>query len=387
MSLFDEFDKLSSNAGRGRKSLSNTLPEPEGDSSVASARSLASKTSAAMSPPVTAPQETTNTSLKQIEYSPTRPVGSFRFSLSRGGVIASIAGVLVAAASLFVGGYVTAYVVYNPRDLDNVVIAKVKPSPEFERNQHIDQSKEPESLKAAHRPLEVVMSPETSGGKAVVAPEAREGQMRGSLGKTPSYPQSFGEKDTNKSTNSEKLQQKPDGETISEIPGNRRKSVEFVAPKTKIESLFTGPSSNDSVSDSAMQSVLPKRQKANKSLEDNGKRPASAATEVGVNIATPRNQTETALKSAYSGNFGYSLQLAAFSSELNASQMMKKLKGFVPTARIDKGRSQSGQVLYFLRVGYVEKREEAVIMANRLSNEKKINSGYVIRVRAPDVVR
>ena len=77
----------------------------------------------------------------------------------------------------------------------------------------------------------------------------------------------------------------------------------------------------------------------------------------------------------------------AFSSKFNASKMMKELEGFVPTARIDKGISQSGQALYFLRVGYVKKREEAVNMADRLSTERKINSGYVIRVRAPDFVR
>ena len=136
-----------------------------------------------------------------------------------------------------------------------------------------------------------------------------------------------------------------------------------------------------------MQSALPKNEKANQRSDNNGKRPASAVKEAGVNTAVSPIQQEIPLESAYSGNFGYSLQLAAFSSKFNASQMMKELEGFVPTARIDKGISQSGQALYFLRVGYVEKREEAVNMADRLSTERKINGGYVIRVRAPDVVR
>ena len=134
MSLFDEFDKLSINVGKRRQSPSNSLPEPEADRSVVSARSLASKTTAAPSPSVTVPQASTNTSLNQPEYSSTRPVKSFRFSLSRGGVIASIAGTLVAAASLFVGGYVTAYVVYTPKGPVDAVIGKVKPSSGFEKN-------------------------------------------------------------------------------------------------------------------------------------------------------------------------------------------------------------------------------------------------------------
>ena len=387
MSLFDEFDKLSVNVGKRRQSPSNSLPEPEGDRSVVSARSLASKTTAAPLSSVTVPQASTNTSLNQAEYSPTRPVGSFRFSLSRGGVIASIAGTLVAAALLFIGGYMTAYVVYKSRNSNDMVIAKVKPSPELETNHKIDQSEEPESLNATHRPLEVVMSPETSGGKAVVAPEPSDRKMRGSLDRTSTYPQSFGEKDTNQLSNSEKLQQELDGGSISKIPGNLERPVDFVVPKRKLERFLTDPGNNDSVSDSAMQSALPKNEKANQRSDNNGKRPASAVKEAGVNTAVSPIQQEIPLESAYSGNFGYSLQLAAFSSKFNASKMMKELEGFVPTARIDKGISQSGQALYFLRVGYVEKREEAVNMADRLSTERKINGGYVIRVRAPDVVR
>ncbi len=387
MSLFDEFDKLSSNVQRRRQSPSSSLPKPKSNRSVASARSVASKTSTTPLPPMIASQGSTNTSLNQTEYSPTRPVGSFRFSLSRGGVAASIAGTLVAAASLFVGGYVTAYVVYNPKGPVDVEIGKVKPSSGFEKNYSIDQSGEPGRLKATHRPLEVVMSPETSGGKAVVAPELREGEIRGSVGRTSSYAESYGEKDTNHLSNSEKLQNELDGEVISKIPGNRRKSVEYVAPQRKLERLLTAPSSDDSVSDYVLQSAFPKKQNANRTSEDNGKKPASDVKEAGANRAVPFNQQEIAPKSAYSSNFGYSLQLAAFSSKLNASQMMKKLEGFVPTARIDKGRGQSGQVLYFVRVGYVEKRAEAIIMANRLSAEKKINSGYVMRVKAPEIVR
>ena len=387
MSLFDEFDELSANAGKRRLSPSNFLPEPEGDRSVVSTRSLASKTTAAPSPSVTVPQASTNTSLNQAEYSPTRPVGSFRFSLSRGGVIASIAGMLVAAALLFLSGYVTAYVVYKSRNSDDVVIAKVKPSSEFEKKHKIDQSEEPESLNATHRPLEVVMSPETSGGRAVVATEPSNGELHGSLGRTSTYPQDSGEKDTNLFPNSEKLQQEPDGESLSKIPGNHERPVDFVVPKRKLERLLTAPSNNDSASVSAMQFALPKNEEASQRSVNNGKRSAPAAKETGVNTALSTIQQEMPLESAYSGNFGYSLQLAAFSSKFNASQMMKELEGFVPTARIDKGMSQSGQALYFLRVGYVEKREEAVNMANRLSTEKKINSGYIIRVRVPDVVQ
>ncbi|MEE2931800.1 MAG: SPOR domain-containing protein [Pseudomonadota bacterium] len=386
MSLFDEFDKLSANAGRRRQRPSNSLPELGGDRSVVGARSLTSKITAEPSPSIPVPQASTNTSLNQAEYSQTRSIGSFRFSLSRGGVIASIAGILVAAALLFLGGYVTAYVVYKSRNPGNVLIAKVKPSPEFEKNHKIDQSEEPESLKATHRPLEVVMSPETSGGKAVVAPEPSAGKMRGSLGKTSIYPQSVREKDTNQLSNSEELEQEPDGVSITKIPGNRKRSGDFVVPKSKPERLLTAPSNSDSVSDFVTQSAPPKNEKANQSLDNNGKRQAPVAKETGVNTAASPIQQEMPHESAYSGNFGYSLQLAAFSSKINASQMMKELEGFVPTARIDKGMNQSGQALYFLRVGYVEKREEAVNMANRLSTEKKINSGYIIRVRAPDVV-
>ena len=371
MSLFDEFDKLSANAGRGRQSPSNSLPELGGDRSVVSARSLTSKTTAELSPSITVPQASTNTSLNQAEYAQTRPIGSFRFSLSRGGVIASIAGILVAAALLFLGGYVTAYVVYKSRNPSNVAIAKVKPSPEFEKNHKIDQSEEPESLNATHRPLEVVMSPETSGGKAVVAPEPSNGEMRGSLGRTSTYPQSVGEKDTNQFSNSEELEQEPDGESITKIPGNSERYVDFVVPKRKPERLLTAPSNSDSVSDSVTQAALSKNEKANQSSNNNGKKQAPVAKETGVNTAVSPIQQEMPHESAYSGNFGYSLQLAAFSSKFNASQMMKELEGFVPTARIDKGMSQSGQALYFLRVGYVEKREEAVNMANRLSTEKK----------------
>jgi len=384
MSLFDEFDKLSFKAERKGPDHSNLLPEPESNREIYSARPKAPETSAIPSPDS---QELTNTTLSQTEYSPKGPVGFFRFSLSRGGIVASIAGTLVAAASLFIGGYVTAYVVYNPKGSDNLVITKIEPSPEFKKNNHLDQSEELEGLKGTHRSLEVVMSSETSGGKAVVAPKIREDEMRQSVGRTFTYPQSFGEKDTNHSSNSENLQKKSGKELISQIPGSREKSIGFIAPKRKLERLLTSPSSDDGFSDTNLRSEPPKNQKKNRTTGKNGKRLVSDEKGTDVIGAAPSNRQDVPFKVSYSGDFGYSLQLAAFSSKINASQMMKKLEGFVPTARIDKGRGRSGQVLYFLRVGYVEKRADAIIMANRLSAEKKIKSGYIMRVRSPDVVQ
>ena len=370
MSLFDEFDKYSTNKLKG------------GRGSLHSERDRPSKLGA--SSKLLKDENSLDNSLKHTKYFLERPVESFRFSLSRGGTMAVITGSLLAAALLFAGGYFSAYVVYHPVvDLNaeaQNVIASLKPKARY--NSMVGQ---PSSLDASSRPLEVVMSPETAGGKALVALDDKKTEMLGTEDKKNPHTYSSEKLELKISGQNNKLKQGLSSPL--NIPNQIAVSPSLPVKKDTPETLLSDTNRNVSGPNKLGLGAAFEEQKKSKIANNSKKSDYEKIKVHDIDKEKLSNQIKLFSAGEHTGDFGYSLQVGAFSSKDNAFQMLERLIDFVPAARIDQGRGQSGRTLYYLRIGFVEKRAEANALVTHLKKTKKIKNGYVMRVRAPSSVQ
>jgi cell division septation protein DedD len=322
MSLFDEFDRLT----------------PEKESRLPPERRPQSAFRGdAMPPPIPPPIPPPMAPSMPISEQPLlRPKESIRFSLTRGAVAAITIGVVVAAALLYAGGFVTAFVVLQPADEKQMAQSRegLPPPPlvDADRPRSALASKTGES-----GPLKVVMSRETSGGKALVTP-----QGGGSIIRPPAAP-----------SKPVSAFSPPPVDPVPETPG-------AIAPLPPAPGGLapTAPPEPSSISEiQAVKPIPPRKPVADK---------PSAPPVV-------------------SGSVAYTVQLGAFGSEANANQLKQKLSTAIPGLRVERGNTPSGRTLYYLRAGLFSARKEAKAFAARLKSEQKIKSGYVMRVRAPSL--
>jgi|GEM_PF-5413828 len=374
MSLFDEFDRLT--------------PDPGKDSRIPPERKVEPSLGPSRLPPPMPPTESPAV----------RPVDSIRFSLRRGAVIAIVAGTVAAAALLYAGGFLTAYVVLQPAD--EVQAAKnrkeLPPPPLVDADRpktEVARQKEEDSA----GPLKVLMSPETSGGQAVVARQSDVLDTKPPAAPpapivVPSTPSVTVQPPVNKAA-SVKSPPKPVAAPLPpavqteplkplrplappqpKAPQNPPKAGKPIEPGVAVP-LPPAPAGLSS----AAPALPPKI---------DGPSPVVAGTPPkveppsGVKPAKPASLANSA-SPVVPGSVGYTVQLGAFSSDSNAKRLLTKMSADIPGLRVEAGNTPSGRTLYYLRAGFYSNRGEAKKFAARLKSEKKIKSGYVIRVKAP----
>lgn len=407
MSLFDEFDRLtpdpdkdkrgergSRDPGDPRNQTNTTEPvrlrDPLASRIPPERRTEPSIAPGPMAPPVGAPDTPF-----------TRPVDSIRFSLSRGTVAAIIAGSVVASALLYGGGYLTAYLVYQPTGGSVEAKNHPEPPPLVDADRPRSKAGEAGAPQKDSGPLKVVMSPETSGGQAVVAPQ-------GEVTKTPPRAAPPVPKaPTAPKVETPAIAAAPSEPVAPVAPpppvAAPTKPVKTVAAPSAPEKLLAPPVAlpagaplPPAPGGLSMDAPAPPPTIAGPGTITPLSAPVKAP-EKSASVATPSPKPEkpTAIAKAdpaarspvfaYTGSVGYTVQLGAFSSEANAGRMQRQLGDGIPGLRVKKGVTPSGRTLYYLRAGYYAKRGEANELAERLKAAKKIKAGYVMRVKAPAV--
>ncbi|HAT36296.1 MAG TPA: hypothetical protein DCS82_11305 [Rhodospirillaceae bacterium] len=242
--------------------------------------------------------------------------------------------------------------------------------------------------KRAADPLKVVMSPKTSGGRAVVAPQSEVPETQPSAAPV--------EPPVARAPITSPAQAKPPAKSVTPPPPVAAPTVPVVAapPASNPEKLLDTPKAKaDTVSaplppaPGGLATVAPPpppvsaKKPTTQATPAVPLKPKSEADEA-ARLATT-NTSENPVKSAFSGSVGYTVQLGAFSSEANANGLLKKLGGDIGNLRVEKGVTPSGRTLFYLRAGYFGKRSEASELAARLKADEKIKAGYVMRVKAP----
>ncbi|MBE88864.1 MAG: hypothetical protein CMM76_05410 [Rhodospirillaceae bacterium] len=372
MSLFDEFDRLTPDPGKDPR----VRPEREAGSS-AGAKRLRS-------------------SMSSTETVAVRPADSIRFSLSRGAVVAIVVGIIAAAALLYAGGFLTAYVVLQPDSVGQVAKNRdeLPPPPlvDADRSQiNAVEQKEDDGT----GPLKVLMSPETSGGQAVVARQSDipAAKPRAAPGKSsdaalPSAPVSTNnpivEKALSKSVAVAPLSPEVQTETVKPLqqlvpapPKSEQEglnAVKSVKPRA-VEPLISGSSGLSSEASTVPEQI----DSASPVVADKSANMVSPSRE---NLAEAASSAELD-SPVVPGSVAYTVQLGAFSSDSNAKRLLEKMSADMPGLRVESGKTPSGRTLYYLRAGLYANRSEAKEFAARLKTEKNIKFGYVIRVKAP----
>lgn len=406
MSLFDEFDRLTPDPDKDKRDArakgEATGPVPLRDplaSRIPPERKLDPTIARGpIAPPIGAPDPMI------------RPVESIRFSLSRGAVAAIIAGSVAASALLYAGGYLTAYVVYQPANETTVAQKHPEPPPLVDADRPKPEAGTAAGKEKDSGPLKVVMSPETSGGQAVVAPQSAVPETR-----PPAAPPAPPVSSAPPAVPSAKAKAPaaPVAPTDPTAPpvAVPTQPVEVAPPPSGPEKLLGAPEAKSAAAPVPLPpapgglsveapplppkitgrgAVTPPPVPGQVSAPPAVKAPAKPAPD-----ATPSSEaskpaqlataplSETPAKPAFTGRVGYTVQLGAFSSQANALRMQQNLGGGIPGLRVEKGITPSGRTLFYLRAGYFAKRGEARDLAGQLKAEKRIKAGYVMRVKAP----
>ncbi|MDB3953612.1 SPOR domain-containing protein [Alphaproteobacteria bacterium] len=361
MSLFDEFDRLTPDAGIKKPNSPERIVGPSLGSSRLSQSALSTET-----PKV-------------------RPVDSIRFSLSRGAVIVIATGIFAAAALLYAGGFLTAYAVLQPAD----EVQAEKNHKELMPPPLVDADR-PKTKGVRQKendgtgPLKVLMSRETSGGEAIVT---RQSDVLNST-RPPTATVTLSDispPTAQASLNDPATEKSPPKPVAAPLPSavqsEALKPLRPLAPqlsKTERKPLTAGR-----LIEPAVAVPLPPAPEGLPS--DAPEWPSQIASSSPV-VAAKQPSLANLARPVVPGSIAYTVQLGAFSSDSNAKRLLGEMSAYMPGLRVEAGKTPSGRTFYYLRAGFYANRGEAEEFAARLKSEKKIKSGYVIGVKAPSPV-